>query len=62
LATLLVVVRWADFWNADPGSFQAVFYLGWVVPAVLALGVVMLGAMLVIWRNIKESIFYCEAE
>jgi hypothetical protein len=62
LATLLIVVRWADFWNADPSSFQAVFYLGWLVPLVLALGVLMLGAMLVIWRNIKESIFRVEAD
>jgi leader peptidase (prepilin peptidase)/N-methyltransferase len=62
LATLLVVVRWADFWNADYGSFQSVFYLGWLVPLVLALGVIMLGAMLVIWRNIKESIFHYETD
>jgi prepilin signal peptidase PulO-like enzyme (type II secretory pathway) len=61
LATLLVVIRWADFWNAGAG-FQAVFFLGWLVPLVLALGVVMLGAMLVIWRNIKESIFHDESE
>jgi hypothetical protein len=51
------MVRWADLWNASPGSFQAVFDVAWLVPAVLAIGVVMLGALLVIWRNVKEAMF-----
>ena len=55
LAAVVVMTRWADLWNAQPGSFQAFFDFGWLVPAVLAIGVVMLGAMLVIWRNIKEA-------
>jgi hypothetical protein len=27
------------------------------VPGILAVGVVMLGAMLVLWRNLKEVLF-----
>lgn len=57
LGALVVMVRWADFWNADPGSLQAFFDFPWLVPGILAVGVVMLGAMLVVWRNIKEAIF-----
>jgi leader peptidase (prepilin peptidase) / N-methyltransferase len=57
LATAAVIVWWGSFWNADPNGFQGVFELGWLIPAVLALGVVMLGAMLVIWRNVKEGLF-----
>ncbi len=57
MAAVVTIARWAYLWNADPWSFQAYFELGWLVPAVLAGGVLMLGAMLVLWRNIKEAIF-----
>jgi leader peptidase (prepilin peptidase) / N-methyltransferase len=56
LATLAVMTRWASFWNAD-SSIQQVFGESWLVLAVLGAGVVLLGAMLVIWRNIKEALF-----
>jgi prepilin signal peptidase PulO-like enzyme (type II secretory pathway) len=59
---LVVMIRWADLWNAAPGGFQDIFGMPWLVIAVLALGVVMLGAILVIWRNIKEAIFRNEGE
>jgi leader peptidase (prepilin peptidase)/N-methyltransferase len=62
LAATAVTVWWAWFWNQDPHGFQAIFELGWLLPMVLALGVVMLGAMLVIWRNIKEAMFGVEYE
>jgi leader peptidase (prepilin peptidase) / N-methyltransferase len=62
LATLVVVCRWADFWNARPESFQRFFDVPWLVPAVLTVGVVMLGAMLVLWRNIKEAIFGVDSD
>lgn len=57
LAAMAVIIWWADFWNQDPHGFQAIFQLGWLLPAVLAIGVVMLGAMLVIWRNVKKALF-----
>lgn len=60
LATLAVMIRWANLWNAD-SSIQQVFSEPWLVLAVLGAGVVLLGAMLVIWRNIKEALFAREA-
>lgn len=56
LAALAVMIRWANLWNAD-SSIQQVFGESWLVMAVLGAGVVLLGAMLVIWRNIKEALF-----
>ena len=60
LAAAAVTVWWGSFWNADPHGFQAIFELGWLLPAVLGVGVVMLGAMLVIWRNVKEAMWGVE--
>ena len=57
LAALAVLVRWADFWNAAPLGLQNTFGVPWLIPAVLAICVVMLWAALVLWRNIKEAIF-----
>ena len=62
LGALVVMVRWADFWNADPRSLQAFFDFPWLVPGILAVGVIMLGAMLVLWRNIKEALFGVQYE
>jgi prepilin signal peptidase PulO-like enzyme (type II secretory pathway) len=53
LGALAVMVRWADVWN----TLQPFFDFPWLVPAILAVGVVMLGAMLVLWRNLKEVMF-----
>lgn len=57
LGALAVMVRWADFWNIRPAGIQDWFSIAWLVPVILGIGVVMLGAMLMIWRNIKEAIF-----
>jgi leader peptidase (prepilin peptidase)/N-methyltransferase len=56
LATLAVMVRWATFWNAD-SAIQQVFGDSRLVAGVLAVGVLMLWAMLVLWRNFKELAF-----
>jgi prepilin signal peptidase PulO-like enzyme (type II secretory pathway) len=56
LGALVVMIRWADLWNADLRSLQAFFDVPWLVPAILSVGVLMLGAMLVLWRNVKEAI------
>lgn len=58
LGALAVMLRWGDFWNVRLAGIQDWFSIPWLVPVILAVGVVMLGAMLVIWRNIKEAIFY----
>lgn len=53
LATVGVIVFWARIWS----RLQVMFEVTWLVPAALAVCIVMLGAMLVIWRNIKSAIF-----
>ncbi|HEX6963707.1 MAG TPA: A24 family peptidase [Lacipirellula sp.] len=55
LAALVVMVYWGGLWNAAPGSMQAFFDFPWLVPGMLAFGVLMLGGMLAIWRMVKES-------
>jgi leader peptidase (prepilin peptidase)/N-methyltransferase len=57
LGACVVVVRWADFWNDAPGSVQGLFYFPWLVPAILAVGVIILFAMLWAWRIVKERVF-----
>jgi prepilin signal peptidase PulO-like enzyme (type II secretory pathway) len=59
LATLAVMVRWASFWNLD-SPLPQILGEAWLAPLVLTVGVVLLGAMLVIWRNIKEALFHRE--
>jgi prepilin signal peptidase PulO-like enzyme (type II secretory pathway) len=59
LATLGVIVRWADLWNAQSPVQQA-FATPWLVLAVLAIGVILLWAMLVLWRSLKELLFRAE--
>jgi hypothetical protein len=56
LATLVVIVRWATLWNAD-AALQSVFSMPGLVCGVLAVGVAMLWAMLVLWRNFKAMAF-----
>jgi prepilin signal peptidase PulO-like enzyme (type II secretory pathway) len=60
MASLAVMVRWADVWNARLGGLQDMFGLPWLIPAVLAICVVMLWAALVLWRNTKEALFGSE--
>ncbi len=57
LAAVAVIVMWGHIWNARFGGIQGLFGVPWLVPAMLAVCVVMLGATLVLWRNIKEAIF-----
>jgi hypothetical protein len=56
LAAVALMVRWATFWNIY-SPLQAVFDIPWLVAAVLAGGVAVLWAMLVLWRNVKEAMF-----
>lgn len=50
LAAAVVVVFWAPIWNWA----QPMFGLGLLVPAVLVICLTLLGAMLFVWRLIKE--------
>ncbi len=54
LGTLVVIVRWADFWT--PG-LQGLFSLEWLMPAVLLVCFVLLGVMLFVWQQIKNVLF-----
>ncbi len=56
LATLFVIVRWADVWNRSQFAFQA----GWLMPAVLIVCIVLLGLMLAVWQQIKMKLFVGE--
>jgi prepilin signal peptidase PulO-like enzyme (type II secretory pathway) len=56
LAALIVMLGWAYWWNADSAT-QQVFGEGRLVAAMLAGGVAVMWAMLVLWRNIKEAVF-----
>lgn len=53
LATVAVVAAWAAIWS----RFAVMFEIPWLVPAALGICLPVLGAMLVLWRNIKEAIF-----
>jgi leader peptidase (prepilin peptidase)/N-methyltransferase len=54
LAAAAVMVRWADLWNVQ-SALQQVFGEAWLVTAILAGGVAVMWAMLVLWRNAKEA-------
>jgi prepilin signal peptidase PulO-like enzyme (type II secretory pathway) len=53
LASAIVVVGWSCFWN----RLQLLFEWGWLVPAALAVCLVLMWAMLTIWFAIKSAIF-----
>jgi prepilin signal peptidase PulO-like enzyme (type II secretory pathway) len=56
LGAAAVVVAWAPIWMwAEP-----LFGLGWLVPGVLSVCLVLLGFMLAVWRMIKELLFGAE--
>jgi prepilin signal peptidase PulO-like enzyme (type II secretory pathway) len=53
LAAAAVIVCWAPIWNWA----QPLFALGFLVPAVLVVCLVMLGLMLAVWQMIKTILF-----
>jgi prepilin signal peptidase PulO-like enzyme (type II secretory pathway) len=53
LAAAACVVGWAPIWNWA----QPIFGLGWLVPAMLVVCLVMLGVLLAIWQAIKNALF-----
>jgi prepilin signal peptidase PulO-like enzyme (type II secretory pathway) len=52
LSALFVVVRWGDIWN---GYARQVFALGWMIPALAAVCLLLMGAMLVLMRLFREA-------
>jgi prepilin signal peptidase PulO-like enzyme (type II secretory pathway) len=53
LAATAVIAGWAPIWLWA----QPMFAMGWLVPGVLIVCLVMLGIMLAIWRMIKMALF-----
>jgi hypothetical protein len=53
LAAAVVVVAWAPIWSWA----QPMFALGWLVPAVLVVCLVLLGVLLAVWQVIKGLLF-----
>jgi hypothetical protein len=53
LAGLVVIVKWADIWNfAAP-----IFALGWLVPAIVAVCLLLMLGLLMLWRIIEGLMF-----
>ncbi len=53
LATLLLMVEWGPIWNRYGWP---VFQLGWWIVAILFVCLLLMGAMLTVWRAIKERV------
>jgi prepilin signal peptidase PulO-like enzyme (type II secretory pathway) len=51
LAALFLVIRWEPIWNERA---QQVFRLGWVVPALVAACLVLMGGMLSLFRLFRQ--------
>jgi leader peptidase (prepilin peptidase) / N-methyltransferase len=54
LGTLLLILGWSSIWN---GWADGIFQLGWMIPQLVAICLVLMGAMLIIWRYIRERLF-----
>ncbi len=56
LATLLVIVFWSPIWE---GWGRTAFSLGpgWLIPAMVAVCLILVGGMLRVWRMVKEALF-----
>jgi prepilin signal peptidase PulO-like enzyme (type II secretory pathway) len=53
LAALFVIVKWADIWNfAAP-----IFALGWLVPAIVTVCLLLMLGLLMVWRIIEGLLF-----
>lgn len=53
LGAAAVTVRWAPLW----GWARPIFALGWLVPTVLAICLVLLGVLLALWAFAKRALF-----
>jgi prepilin signal peptidase PulO-like enzyme (type II secretory pathway) len=56
LATLAIMLRWADLWHEPPGGLQLLFELGGLVAAALLVCIALLGAVLVAWQAFKTKV------
>ena len=51
LATVYLVLAWRDLWN---DSVQPIFSLGWFVPTMVLVCLVLMGGMLAVLRRFRE--------
>jgi prepilin signal peptidase PulO-like enzyme (type II secretory pathway) len=52
LSALFVVVRWGEIWN---GSARQVFSMGWLIPAMVAVCLPLMAAMLMLMRLFRHG-------
>jgi prepilin signal peptidase PulO-like enzyme (type II secretory pathway) len=57
MASAAVVVAWAPIWVWA----QEMFKVGFLVPLVLVVGLVLFGLLLLCWRLVKTMVFGCDA-
>jgi leader peptidase (prepilin peptidase) / N-methyltransferase len=53
-AALVLILKWSPLWEERAKS---VFYLGWLLPELLAGCLVLLGGMLYLWRITERALF-----
>lgn len=58
LGALVVVVCWKDIWQFIAFHFS----IGWLIPAVLGVGIVLMGVLLAVWRGILYLFSPTEAD
>jgi len=50
---LVVVVDWADVW----GRARPFFAIGWLLPALFAVCLVLMLGLLMLWRIVEQAVF-----
>jgi prepilin signal peptidase PulO-like enzyme (type II secretory pathway) len=58
LGALVVVIFWRDIWQFSAFHFS----LGWLIPAVLVVGIVLMGVLLAAWRAILAMLVPLETD
>ncbi|MFV1967212.1 MAG: prepilin peptidase [Pirellulaceae bacterium] len=53
LATLYLFVRWGPIWNDQAGQ---VFGMGWIIPALVVVCLILMGGMLMLMRLLRVSL------
>ncbi|MEM8681494.1 MAG: A24 family peptidase, partial [Planctomycetota bacterium] len=49
VATVYVLVRWGFFWD----GWGPLFAMGWMIPALLGVCLILMGFLLVLWRRVR---------
>jgi hypothetical protein len=57
LAALYVIVKWQDVWEFAEG----IFALGWMIPALLVVCLMLMMGLLMLWRLLAQWLFGDEA-